>query len=206
MHKMRKRQEKELEQMLGFEMKMQEIQEERDRRGEEEKRREEARKRAKEKRAREITEERRTKELKKKAMEDAEEERRLEVARQMFERERALRVERERKERFAKIEARNREEERLRKQEQEAVGQLLESAKKPGPGTVKFYFATREGALPWLDLSSREAQEVRAGQLCVVRSGPVGTHTYRLLPADAAKRVHQARPDAIAFAPQGVLG
>lgn len=96
--------------------------------------------------------------------------------------------------------------ERLRKQEQEAVGQLLESAKKPGPGTVKFYFATREGALPWLDLSSREAQEVRAGQLCVVRSGPVGTHTYRLLPADAAKRVHQARPDAIAFAPQGVLG
>ena len=96
--------------------------------------------------------------------------------------------------------------ERLRKQEQEAVGQLLESAKKPGPGTVKFYFATREGALPWLDLSSREAQEVRAGQLCVVRSGPVGTHTYRLLPADAAKRVHQARPDAIAFAPQGVSG
>ena len=96
--------------------------------------------------------------------------------------------------------------ERLRKREQEAVGQLLESAKKPGPGTVKFYFATREGALPWLDLSSREAQEVRAGQLCVVRSGPVGTHTYRLLPADAAKRVHQARPDAIAFAPQGVLG
>merc|ERR1719171_22648 len=118
MHKMRKRQEKELEQMLGFEMKMQEIQEERDRRAEEEKRREEARKRAKEKRAREITEERRMKELKKKAMEDAEEERRLEVARQMFERERALRIERERKERFAKIEARNREEERLRKQEE----------------------------------------------------------------------------------------
>lgn len=118
MHKMRKRQEKELEQMLNFEMKMQEIQEERDRRTEEEKRREEARKRAKEKRARELTEERRTRELKKKAMEDAEEERRLEVARQMFERERALRIERERKERFAKIEARNREEERLRKQEE----------------------------------------------------------------------------------------
>ena len=96
--------------------------------------------------------------------------------------------------------------ERQRKQEREAVDQLLESAKKPGPGTVKFYFATDDGALPWLDLSGREAQEVRAGQLCVVRSGPVGTHTYRLMPVDAAKRVHSARPDAIAFAPQGVLG
>ena len=49
------------------------------------------------------------------------------------------------------------------------------------------------------------SQEVRAGQLCVVRSGPEGTHTYRLLPADAARRVHHARPDAIAFAPLGVL-
>ena len=43
---------------------------------------------------------------------------------------------------------------------------------------------------------SREAQEVRAGQRCVVRSGPVGTHTYRLMPVDAAKRGHSARPDA----------
>jgi hypothetical protein len=96
--------------------------------------------------------------------------------------------------------------ERRRREEQVAVEQLLQSAKKPGPGSVKFYFATVEGALPWLELSSREAQEVRAGQLCVVRSGPEGTHTYRLLPADAARRVHAARPDAVAFAPKGVLG
>lgn len=95
--------------------------------------------------------------------------------------------------------------ERKRKEEQLAVDQLLGSAKKPGPGAVKFYFATREGALPWLELSSREAQEVRAGQLCVVRSGPAGTHTYRLLPADGARRVHAARPDAVVFAPSGIL-
>ena len=95
--------------------------------------------------------------------------------------------------------------ERKQREEQVAVDQLLQSAKKPGPGAVKFYFATSEGALPWLELSSREAQEVRAGQLCVVRSGPAGTHTYRLLPADAARRVQQARPDAVAFAPKGVL-
>ena len=47
---------------------------------------------------------------------------------------------------------------------------------------------------------------MRAGQLCVVRSGPAGTHTYRLLPAESARRVHAARPDAVAFAPAGVLG
>ncbi|MGC6486747.1 MAG: DUF2058 family protein [Planctomycetota bacterium] len=97
------------------------------------------------------------------------------------------------------------ERERKRREELLAVDQLLQSAKKPGPGAVKFYFATADGALPWLELSSREAQEVRAGQLCVVRSGPVGTHTYRLVPVDAARRVHAARPDALAFAPQGVL-
>ena len=38
-----------------------------------------------------------------------------------------------------------------------------------------------------------------------VRSGPAGTHVYGLLPADVARRVHGVRPDAIAFAPKGVL-
>ena len=95
--------------------------------------------------------------------------------------------------------------ERKRREEQVAVEQLIAAAKKPGPGTVKFYFATDDGALPWLELSSREAQEVRAGQLCVVRGGPPGTHVYRLLSIDAARRVHRVRPEALAFAPQGVL-
>ena len=95
---------------------------------------------------------------------------------------------------------------RKQKEEQNSVDQLLADAKKPGPGAVKFYFATAEGALPWLELSSREAQEVRAGQLCVVRSGPAGTHTSRLLAVDAARRVHRVRPEAVAFAPKGVLG
>jgi uncharacterized protein YaiL (DUF2058 family) len=96
--------------------------------------------------------------------------------------------------------------ERKRREEESAVDQLVAASKKPGPGAVKFYFATADGALPWLELSSREAQEVRAGQLCVVRSGPSGTHTYRLLPVEAARRVHRLRPEAVAFAPSGVLG
>ncbi|HEB52078.1 MAG TPA: DUF2058 family protein [bacterium] len=95
--------------------------------------------------------------------------------------------------------------ERRQREERIAVDRLLADARKPGPGTVKFYFQADDGALPWLELSPREAQEVRAGQLCVVRSGPLGTHVYRLLPADATRRVAALRPDAIAFAPEGVL-
>ena len=97
------------------------------------------------------------------------------------------------------------ERQRKLREEEIAVDVLLESAKKPGPGTVKFYFATADGALPWLELSPREAQEVTAGQLIVVRSGPASTHTYRLLPTDAGKRVHNVRPEAVVFAPRGVL-
>jgi uncharacterized protein YaiL (DUF2058 family) len=97
------------------------------------------------------------------------------------------------------------EAERRRREEAAAVDVLLADAKKPGPGTVKFYFATKDGHLPWLELSPREAQEVRAGALCVVRVGGVGTHTYRLLPLDATKRVGALRPDAVVLAPRGAV-
>lgn len=97
------------------------------------------------------------------------------------------------------------EKQRKLREEQVAVDVLIAAAKKPGPGPVKFYFAARDGSLPWLDLSPREAQEVSAGQLCVVRGGPAGTHVYRLLPADSARRVAQTRPDALVYAPKGVI-
>ncbi|MFT4839645.1 MAG: hypothetical protein ACI8UD_000095 [Planctomycetota bacterium] len=97
------------------------------------------------------------------------------------------------------------EKQRKLREEQVAVDVLIAAAKKPGPGQVKFYFAARDGSLPWLDLSPREAQEVSAGQLCVVRGGPAGTHVYRLLPADSARRVAQTRPDALVYAPKGVI-
>ena len=97
------------------------------------------------------------------------------------------------------------ERQRKRREEQIAIDVLLASAKKPGPGTVKFYFAARDGSLPWLELSPREAQEVSAGQLVVVRGGSVGTHVYRLLAADAARRVANVRHDAVAYAPKGVI-
>jgi len=97
------------------------------------------------------------------------------------------------------------EQDKKQRDELAAIELLLADAKKPGPGTVKYYFATREGFLPWLELSPREAQELRAGALCVVRVGEVGTHTYRLLPMDSTRRVARLRPDAVVVAPRGVL-
>ena len=81
------------------------------------------------------------------------------------------------------------EQQRKQRAEIAAVKALLADAKKPGPGAVKFYFEAEDGMLPWLEVSPREAQEVRAGQLCVVRAGAPGTHTYRLLALEATRRV-----------------
>ncbi|MCA8975705.1 MAG: DUF2058 family protein [Planctomycetes bacterium] len=98
-----------------------------------------------------------------------------------------------------------RESERRLRAEVAAARALLAAARKPGPGAVKFYFETGDGALPWLELSPREAQELRAGALCVVRSGPPVTHTYRLLSLDDGRRVARSIPEAIVHAPRGVL-
>ena len=97
------------------------------------------------------------------------------------------------------------EKQRKLREEQNAIDVLLAAAKKPGPGTMKFYFEVSDGTLPWLDLSPREAQEIQAGQLCVVRAGPAGTHTYRLLSIEAGRRVASHRPDALAYASKGVI-
>lgn len=97
------------------------------------------------------------------------------------------------------------EAERKQREELHAVQMLVAEAKKPGPGTVKFYFEAVDGSLPWLEVSPREAQEVRAGSLCVVRSGAPGTHTYRLLPMEATRRVGRLLPDVVVFAPRGLV-
>ena len=97
------------------------------------------------------------------------------------------------------------EQQRKQRAEIAAVKALLADAKKPGPGAVKFYFEAEDGRLPWLEVSPREAQEVRAGQLCVVRAGAPGTHTYRLLALEATRRVARVQPEVVVWAPRGVL-
>lgn len=95
--------------------------------------------------------------------------------------------------------------EQRKREELAAVRQLLAEAKKPGPGTVKYYFTTPDGSLPWLELSPREAQELRAGALCVVRQGAAATHTYRLLPLEQTRRVARLLPEAVVMAPRGLV-
>ena len=97
-----------------------------------------------------------------------------------------------------------RERERKELEEIAAARALLTDARKPGPGPVKFYFAAGDGSLPWLELSPREAQELRAGALCVVRTGPRATHTYGLLPLEAGRRVARSLPEVVVHAPRGV--
>lgn len=104
-----------------------------------------------------------------------------------------------------RLETERLEQAKRRQAEFAAVAALLADAKKPGPGAVKFYFEAEDGALPWLELSPREAQEVRAGQLCVVRTGSPGTHTYRLLPLEATRRVVRVKPEVVVHAPRGVF-
>ena len=109
---MRRRQEKELEQMLAFEVKMEEIQNEMKRKNDREKQAEEARIRAKQKRQRQMAEERRIRELRRKAQEDAEEELRNQVQEEMFQKDMKLLAEKKRQDRKNKIQARINDEER----------------------------------------------------------------------------------------------
>lgn len=95
--------------------------------------------------------------------------------------------------------------EQKRREESAAVQGLLAEGRKPGPGAVKFYFATADGQLPWLDLSPREAQEIRAGALCVVRAGAPAAHCYRLLPLESTKRVARLHPELVMVAPRGSM-
>jgi uncharacterized protein YaiL (DUF2058 family) len=98
------------------------------------------------------------------------------------------------------------EQERKAREEEAAVAAILQDeAKKAGPGSVKWYFATPDGSLPWLEVSPQELRQLRAGMLAVVRSGPEGTHDYRLLGVEHARRVARLRPEVVVHAPRGAL-
>ncbi|MSR38845.1 MAG: DUF2058 family protein [Planctomycetes bacterium] len=80
---------------------------------------------------------------------------------------------------------------------------LANECRRPSPGPAKFYFQTDDGSLPYLEMSPRDAQQVQSGALCIVRNGPRGTHDYRLLTTELARRVFRLRPERIVFAPRG---
>ncbi|ETL26492.1 hypothetical protein L916_19848 [Phytophthora nicotianae] len=118
LEKVRQRQERELEQMLEFEMKMNRLQQEAAEKMEREKRQHEAMERSRIRFAQEMAAEKRAREIKKKAQLDAEEERRKEMAAQLAARDRALAEEKARQDKLRRIEAREREEERKIKAEE----------------------------------------------------------------------------------------
>mmetsp|Transcript_4677 Transcript_4677/g.14822 ORF Transcript_4677/g.14822 Transcript_4677/m.14822 type:complete len:542 (-) Transcript_4677:65-1690(-) len=118
MGKMKQKQDKELQQMISFEVKMQEVQAEKDRRAASDRDKEEKQKRAAARRAKAAAEEGRLKELQRAAADEAEELRRQAGARDEFERERQFRLDGDRKAVQLKREARARDEDRLRKAEE----------------------------------------------------------------------------------------
>lgn len=118
LEKVKLRQERELEQMLDFEIKMSKIQQEASEKVERERRLNEQRERERMRFAQEMAEEKRQREIKKKAQLDAEEERRKLVAAEMAQRDRELAEQKAKQERLRRIEAREREEERKAKAEE----------------------------------------------------------------------------------------
>ncbi|KAL3662139.1 hypothetical protein V7S43_012940 [Phytophthora oleae] len=118
LEKVRQRQERELEQMLEFEMKMNRLQQQASEKMEREKRQHEAMERSRMRFTQELAAEKRSREIKKKAQLDAEEERRKEMAAQLAARDRALAEEKARQDKIRRIEAREREEERKVKAEE----------------------------------------------------------------------------------------
>lgn len=118
LEKVKARQERELEQMLDFEIKMSRIQQEAGEKAERERRLNEQRERERVRFAQEMAEEKRQREIKKKAQLDAEEERRKLLAAEMAQRDRELAEQKARQDRLRRIEAREREEERKAKAEE----------------------------------------------------------------------------------------
>ena len=118
LEKMQFRQQREIEQMLDFELKMNRIQEEANGKIETDRKLQERREREKVQRKKEMAEVKRQKELQKRAQAEAEEERRRQLATEMFEKDRILAEERKRHDKIRDIETKNKEVERKRKAEE----------------------------------------------------------------------------------------
>ena len=116
--KMQRRQQKEIEQLLAFEMKTAQIQEQAQLKLEQEMKRAERKKREVLRRQKLKAEEQRMKNLKRQAEEELEEKKRRALANQAYIKEQQLNEEKKRKDRIREIEARKAEEERMRKAEE----------------------------------------------------------------------------------------
>ena len=83
--------------------------------------------------------------------------------------------------------------------ERAACEVLLESARAPERGAARWYFELGDGHLPFLSLRDTQRRQLESGQLCIVRGGPEGTHTYRLLDAKHVERLDAALPGRVVW-------
>jgi hypothetical protein len=118
LEKIQARQEKEIEQMISFELNRAKVQQDMETRIAEMKRKDDIRKKQQERRFRLMAEERRLRELQRAAMEEFEEERRKKVAQEMHERDRQIAEDHERKLRQEKKRRQFEEQEKQRKHEE----------------------------------------------------------------------------------------
>ena len=162
--KMQKRQEKELEQMIQYEINRAKLQEDMTQRIEEARRREEERKRQADKRARLAAEEKRLKEMQRAAMEEMEEENRRQIAREMHQREKELADKRE-----ADLKAYKK---RMMEEQKERDEKAAEHK-----ATVQKYFADEQlrlrqrlESMNFHEAKKQAAYEEKAAQLAEVRA------------------------------------
>ena len=96
------------------------------------------------------------------------------------------------------------EAERKRVAEGAACTELLRREVIKPRGRSRWYFQLQDGALPWFDVDESTRFEIDNGNFWVVRIGPPESHHYALMASEHAKRVRDAIPEAVAWAPGGL--
>lgn len=94
--------------------------------------------------------------------------------------------------------------ERRAAEERAACEQILaQDVRRPGHGRQRFYFQTKEGWLPWLEVGELEMKQMLSSEFAIVRMGPKNSHDYGLLAVPAAKRIAKQFGEKIAWWPPG---
>ena len=87
--------------------------------------------------------------------------------------------------------------------ERAACEEILRNEVRPAPnrGQQKWHFQVEDGSLPWFEADEALRFQLQSGAFWVVRVGGAGSHAYGLLPVEQARRVAEALPERIAWAP-----
>ncbi len=73
-------------------------------------------------------------------------------------------------------------------------------------GRGAWFFELACGTMPFLELTEGDRMMLGGGNLAIVRTGPVGSHSYRLIAIEHATRIRACLPDRIVWASTGIAG